>query len=162
MVLKNSPSDHITWSIRCHVGIHVYFTSILHSHTPLVPQAYCAANLDRLRLSHQWECLKCNGHILSVSCVKCPQCKLIVTHVILMSVLNDNLTLYQSNIGFQSRKGDHMIRPTCPIFLGSSLNIAEWIPFVFLRSDHSRGQTISYNKKTHKQIEISSKQTTTL
>ena len=28
-----------TWSIQCHVGIHVDFTSILHSHTPLVAQA---------------------------------------------------------------------------------------------------------------------------
>ena len=34
----NNPSDHETWSIRCHVGIHVDFTSILHSLTPLVPQ----------------------------------------------------------------------------------------------------------------------------
>ena len=25
--------------IRCHVGIHVDFTSILHSHTPLVPKS---------------------------------------------------------------------------------------------------------------------------
>ena len=30
----NSPSDHETWSIGCHVGTHGYFTSILHSHTP--------------------------------------------------------------------------------------------------------------------------------
>ena len=30
------------------------------------------ANLDRLRLFHQWECLKCDGHGLSVSCVKWP------------------------------------------------------------------------------------------
>ena len=36
---ENSPSDHETRSIRSHVGIHVDFTSILHSHTPLVPQA---------------------------------------------------------------------------------------------------------------------------
>jgi hypothetical protein len=61
----NSPSDHETWSIWCHVGIHVDYTSILHSHTPLVPQAWCEANLDSLRLFHQWECLKCNGHGLS-------------------------------------------------------------------------------------------------
>jgi hypothetical protein len=40
--------------------------------TPLVPQASCEANLDRLRLFHQWEYLKCNGHGLSVSCVKWP------------------------------------------------------------------------------------------
>ena len=32
-------SNHETWSIWCHVGIHVYFTSILHSQTSLVPQA---------------------------------------------------------------------------------------------------------------------------
>jgi hypothetical protein len=32
------------------------------------------SNLDRLRLFHQWECLKCNGHGLSVSCVKWPLC----------------------------------------------------------------------------------------
>ena len=32
VVFENSPSDHGTWSIRCHVGIHVDYTSIfLHS-----------------------------------------------------------------------------------------------------------------------------------
>ena len=31
VVFKNSPSDHETTSIGCHVGIHVDFTSILHS-----------------------------------------------------------------------------------------------------------------------------------
>ena len=30
--LKNSPSDHITWSIGCHVGIQADLSSILHSH----------------------------------------------------------------------------------------------------------------------------------
>ena len=31
---ENNPSDHETWSIRCHVGIHIDFTFIiLHSHT---------------------------------------------------------------------------------------------------------------------------------
>ena len=72
--LKNSPSDHETWCIGCHVGIHVEFTSILHSRTLLVPQAKCEeADLDRLRrFLHQWECLKCTGHGLSVSCVKWP------------------------------------------------------------------------------------------
>ena len=65
VVLGNSPSDHKTWSIRCHVGTHVDLTSILRSHTPLVPQAQCEANLDRLRLFHQRECLKCN---LMVTC----------------------------------------------------------------------------------------------
>ena len=69
---ENSSSNHETWSIWCHVEIHVDFTSILQSHTPLVPQAECEANLDQLCLFHQWECLKCNGHGLSVSCVKWP------------------------------------------------------------------------------------------
>ena len=32
-VLKKNPNDHETWSIRCHVGIHVHFTSIVHSLT---------------------------------------------------------------------------------------------------------------------------------
>ena len=73
VVFENSSSDHGTWSIRCHVGIHVDLTSILHSHTPLLPQAKCeVANLDRLRLFHHWKCSKCNGHGLSVSCVKWP------------------------------------------------------------------------------------------
>jgi hypothetical protein len=72
VVFENNPSDHETWSIECHVEIHVDYTSILHSHTPLVPQAECEANLDRPRLFHQWECLKCNGHRPSVSCVKWP------------------------------------------------------------------------------------------
>ena len=44
--LKNSPSDRETWSIRCHVGIHVdYFTSILHSHTLLVPSSKVGSEL---------------------------------------------------------------------------------------------------------------------
>ena len=32
MFFENNPSDHKTWSIWCHVGIHVVVTSILHSH----------------------------------------------------------------------------------------------------------------------------------
>ena len=39
VVFENNPNDHETWSIRCHVGIYVDFTSISHSHTPSVPQA---------------------------------------------------------------------------------------------------------------------------
>ena len=39
VIFENSPSDYETWSIRCYVGIHADFTSTLHSHTPLVPQA---------------------------------------------------------------------------------------------------------------------------
>ena len=35
----NSPNDHETWSIWCHVGLHAHLTSLLHSRTPLVPQA---------------------------------------------------------------------------------------------------------------------------
>ena len=38
MVFENNPSDHEIVSIWCHVGIHVDFTSIMHSHTLLVPQ----------------------------------------------------------------------------------------------------------------------------
>ena len=72
VVFGNSPSDHETWFVCCHVRVHVDFTSILDSHTPLVPQALCEANLDWLRLFHQWECWKCHGQGLSVSCVKCP------------------------------------------------------------------------------------------
>ena len=65
--LKTIQPEHETWSIWCHVGIHVDF---FYSLAPLVPQAYCEANLDRLRLFHQWECLKCNGHGLLVLYVK--------------------------------------------------------------------------------------------
>ena len=54
------------------LGSHVAFTSILHSHTPLVPRTQCEAKLDWLPLFHQWKCLKCNGHGLLVSCVKWP------------------------------------------------------------------------------------------
>ena len=72
VIFENNPSDHETWSIWCHVGLHINFTSILHSLTMLVPQAYCEANLDQLCLFHQWECLKCNGHGLSVLRVKWP------------------------------------------------------------------------------------------
>jgi hypothetical protein len=32
VVFENNPSDHETWSIWCHVGFRVDFTSILHSH----------------------------------------------------------------------------------------------------------------------------------
>ena len=32
--LKTVQSDHETWSIWCHVGHHVNFSSISHSHTP--------------------------------------------------------------------------------------------------------------------------------
>jgi hypothetical protein len=36
VVFESNPNDHETWSIWCHVGIHVDFTSILHSliHSP--------------------------------------------------------------------------------------------------------------------------------
>ena len=68
MVFENNPNDHETRPIRCQVRIHADFTSILHSHTLLVPEVQCEANLDRLRLFHQREHLKCNGHGLSVSC----------------------------------------------------------------------------------------------
>jgi hypothetical protein len=34
--------------ILCHVGIHVGFTSTLHSLAPWIPQAWCEANLDRV------------------------------------------------------------------------------------------------------------------
>jgi hypothetical protein len=72
MNFENNHSDHDTWSIWCHVRIHVDFYIILHSHTPLVLQVQCAANLGWLRLFHQWECLKCSGHGLCVLCVKWP------------------------------------------------------------------------------------------
>ena len=73
MIFENNPSDPETWSIWYHGEIiHVDFTSILHSLTPVGPSSVGLANLDRFRLFHQWECLKCNGHGLSVSCVKEP------------------------------------------------------------------------------------------
>ena len=53
VVFENSPSDHETWSLWCHVRIHVHLTSILQSHTPLVPQVKCEANLDRLYIFHK-------------------------------------------------------------------------------------------------------------
>jgi hypothetical protein len=46
----------------CRLYIHLAFTCYVGP--PSV--------VDRLRLFHQWECLKCNGHGLSVSCVKWP------------------------------------------------------------------------------------------
>ena len=36
---ENNPSDHEAWSIEYHIWIHVNLTSILQSHTPLVPQS---------------------------------------------------------------------------------------------------------------------------
>ena len=38
VVPENNPSDHQTWSIRCHEEIYVDCASTLSSHTPLVPQ----------------------------------------------------------------------------------------------------------------------------
>jgi hypothetical protein len=70
VAFENNLSDHETWSIWWRVGVHVHFTSVLHSYTPLVTQAECEADLHRLRLFHQWECLRFNGHGLSISCVK--------------------------------------------------------------------------------------------
>ena len=67
-VFKNNSNDHETWSIQCHVEIHVNFTSILHSYTPFIVWN----ELDQFYLLHQWEGLKCNGHGLSVLCVKWP------------------------------------------------------------------------------------------
>ena len=66
MVFENNPSDHETWSIWCHIGIHVNFTSILHSHTPLhsVKRTWTG-----FTFSTNESALKCNGHGLSVSCV---------------------------------------------------------------------------------------------
>jgi hypothetical protein len=83
--LKIKPSDHETWSIWCHVGIHVDFTSILHSRILMIPQPKCEANLDQLHLFRQWEYLKSNGHRLSVLCVKWP---LIHLHVALLVSCN--------------------------------------------------------------------------
>ena len=37
---------------------------VLHSQTPLGPQAKSEANLDRLRLLLQWECLKCTVNLV--------------------------------------------------------------------------------------------------
>ena len=61
-------------AIRCHARIHIGFTSTLAFAYILRGSLKCSvkqANFDhRLRLFHQWECLKCIGHGLSVSCVK--------------------------------------------------------------------------------------------
>ena len=69
-VFENNHSDRLTWPIWCHVGFYVDFTSILHSFICLVPWTFWDLNLDRLRLYHQWECLKCNSHRSPMSCVK--------------------------------------------------------------------------------------------
>ena len=54
------------WKKSWRLYVHFVFTY------SMVPQAWCEAKLDWLRLSHQWECLKCHGHGPSVSCVKWP------------------------------------------------------------------------------------------
>ena len=46
--------------------IHIAFTYSVG------PSSVGEVNLYRLHLSHQWECLKCNAHGPSVSCVKWP------------------------------------------------------------------------------------------
>ena len=53
-------------------GIHVDFTSILHSHTPLVPEHSVKRTWTGSTFSTKW--LKCDGHGLSVLCVKWPLC----------------------------------------------------------------------------------------
>ena len=45
MVFESNPSNQETWSIWWHVGIHVDFTSILHSHTPLGPSSALCSEL---------------------------------------------------------------------------------------------------------------------
>ena len=72
--LENSGSDHETCSIWCDVVVHVDLPSILHSLLYSVgpSSVVWSLNLDRLRLFHQWECLKWKGHGLSVVCVKWP------------------------------------------------------------------------------------------
>ena len=74
VVLENNPSDHETWSVKCHVGIHVDFYIHLAFTYSLCwsLKRSVSLNLDRLHLFHQWECLKCNGVGLSVSCGEWP------------------------------------------------------------------------------------------
>ena len=75
VVVEKSPSDHETTihlmprNIPRRLYIHLAFT---HSVGP--SSLVWSLNLDRLRLSHQWECLRCNGHGHghSVSCVEWP------------------------------------------------------------------------------------------
>ena len=52
-----SPSAYEAWSIWCHVGIHVDFTSILHFLAPLVSQSVEWTDIGFLCLFYQWEFL---------------------------------------------------------------------------------------------------------
>ena len=73
MVFKNGPSDHDTWSIWCNVGIHVEFTSILHSPTYSIgPSSGVCSKVGPPLPFPPTRCLKYIGHGLSVSCVKWP------------------------------------------------------------------------------------------
>ena len=49
----NNKNKVTVWSFG--VPWSLAFTSISHSHTPLVPQAWCEVNLDRFCFFHQWE-----------------------------------------------------------------------------------------------------------
>ena len=87
---------HETRSIWCRVGIHVDFTSILHSLTPLVPQAQCEADLDpRMRvLEMKW------SRALSLSLV-CEGALTIIIHSLWFFIIIINiqaLVLKQSAI----------------------------------------------------------------
>ena len=63
--------------IPCRLHINLVFTYLLRWSLKRSGEAI----LDhRLRLLHQWECSKCNGHGLSVSCVKWPYER--TTHVL--------------------------------------------------------------------------------
>ena len=58
----------------CHVGIHVDFTSIMHSYLYRILKHSVKWTWTSSTLFHQWQCLKCNGRGLPVSRVKWPLC----------------------------------------------------------------------------------------
>ena len=79
-IVLGLPSDHGTWSLWCYVRLHVDLTSILHSLTRWSLKRSVKRTWTGSAFSHQWECLKCNGHRPSVSCVKWPwECRAMYT-----------------------------------------------------------------------------------
>ena len=93
----------------CHVRIHVDFTPMLYSLAPLVSRAYYEANLDRLRLFHQWECLKCSGHGSSVLCVKWPLPSLCNLMESCLAPPNQEPTVCIHKFTYESKNG----KPAC-------------------------------------------------
>jgi hypothetical protein len=72
MTSKSNPNDHETWSIWCHVRLHVDFYIHLEITYSIGPLSVVWSELGSAPPFPQMRDSKCNGHGHSVSCVKWP------------------------------------------------------------------------------------------